>query len=158
MVSIRSRHFQAGEPLYSAVKAVFGQVSIRSRHFQAGEQVGTSGGSLPFTVSIRSRHFQAGEHAVPQTNRTNKEVSIRSRHFQAGEHLEGRGCAGATWFQSAPAIFRRENRYCQQPNPSDNSFNPLPPFSGGRTLVALHLPLTSAGFNPLPPFSGGRTR
>ena len=37
-VSIRSRHFQAGEQFIDVNATGFHSVSIRSRHFQAGEQ------------------------------------------------------------------------------------------------------------------------
>ena len=110
-------------------------VSIRSRHFQAGEHAHAQAAWRDYaTVSIRSRHFQAGEPLYSAVKAVFGDVSIRSRHFQAGEQDRAYRAIAEYLFQSAPAIFRRENGDRPGLLFRGTGFNPLPPFSGGRTF------------------------
>ena len=101
--------------------------------------------------------FSGGRTICPIWQFAASIVSIRSRHFQAGEQTPRSITICSRVFQSAPAIFRRENYTLPLVPRSSHRFNPLPPFSGGRTVRELLGTWSHASFNPLPPFSGGRT-
>ncbi len=96
------------------------------------ENADARGDAVDFQVSIRSRLVQAGEHTsdlFPQQDRRFNPlppcsggrthagscccecsgVSIRSRLVQAGELGRCSARLSITAFQSAPALFRREN-------------------------------------------------
>ena len=60
-------------------------------------------------VSIRSRLVQAGERVNGSRIHRETVVSIRSRLVQAGELVGKMLLSAASMFQSAPALFRREN-------------------------------------------------
>ena len=155
-------------------------VSIRSRLVQAGErrmvsQITASGCFNPLPpcsggrtttdmddldrakVSIRSRLVQAGERIARKLLINGMQVSIRSRLVQAGERDVGDVLSTLSMFQSAPALFRRENSRFPMMRKWVGEFQSAPALFR-RENFALHggLPFTDC-FNPLPPCSGGRT-
>ena len=87
-----------------------GAVSIRSRLFEAGEPVFWSAIYANHCVSIRSRLFEAGEHVQGLRELQAKlfqsaPASLRRENFLSS------GTSGEGFlFQSAPASLRRENK------------------------------------------------
>ena len=102
-VSIRSRLFEAGEPLIKGSPGELARVSIRSRLFEAGELDGAD-----------MRDIKALFQSAPASlRRENGRALPAFFHF-----LE---------FQSAPASLRRENLRAKAAEEEDECFNPLPP-------------------------------
>ena len=156
IVSIRSRLVQAGEPSitstsscawpFQSAPALFRRENLRDRIYRTWRAVfqsapalfrrenifgfspsGTVNGFNPLPPCSGGRTRPCWMYHVPTY------VSIRSRLVQAGEHGCGAISGGSELFQSAPALFRRENDETGGGLCALRGFNPLPPCSGGRT-------------------------